>query len=323
MNASVLLIGYSSALSKIIQGALSKTGRDALNLECVTRLAEGMERLKKDGIEAVLVDLTLPDSQGIETFLKLHRAAPHIPIMVLGDERTEDLREQALRLGAQDYLLKNHLDSYALARALNGAIGRKAAEDALFVEKERAQVTLNSIGDAVLSTDIAGNVTYLNVVAERMTGWWREEAMGRPLSEVFCVVDGQTQAPVLDPMQMAIRQNETVGLSANSVLIRRAGAGSGIEGSAAPIHDRSGRVTGAVIGFHDVSASRTMTLKMSHLAQHDFLTDLPNRMLLNDRLTLSIALARRHGRQLAVLFLGLDHLKHINDSWGILSATSC
>ena len=264
-----LLISYSSRSARV--KGLSKTGRDALNLECVTRLAEGMERLKKDGIEAVLVDLTLPDSQGIETFLKLHRAAPHIPMMVLGDERTEDLCEQALRLGAQDYLLNDHLDSYALARALNGAIGRKAVEDALFVEKERAQVTLNSIGD-VLSTDIAGNVTYLNVVAERMTGWWREEAMGRPLSEVFCVVDGQTQEPVPDPTQMAIRQNQTVGLSANSVLIRRAGAGSGIEGSAAPIHDRSGRVTGAVIGFHHVSALRTMTLKMSHLAQHDFLT---------------------------------------------------
>jgi PAS domain S-box-containing protein len=221
-----------------------------------------------------------------------------------------------LERGAQDYLLKDHLDSYTLARALNGAIGRKAAEDALFVEKERAQVTLNSIGDAVLSTDISGSVTYLNLVAERMTGWSREEAVGRPLNEVFRVVDGQTHQPVINPMELAVRHNQTVGLSANSVLVRRDGLEASIEDSAAPIHDRRGQVTGAVIVFHDVSESRTMTLKMSHLAQHDYLTDLPNRMLLNDRLSNSIALARRHGRRLAVLFLDLDHLKHINDSLG-------
>src|ERR1700694_2958159 len=78
-------------------------------------------------------------------------------------------------------------------RALHGAIGRKAAEDALFAEMERAEVTLNSIGDAVLSTDISGNVTYLNLAAEKMTGWSREEAVGRPLAEVFCVVGDETR----------------------------------------------------------------------------------------------------------------------------------
>ncbi len=93
--------------------------------------------------------------------------------MVLGDEQSEDLAKPALECGGQDYLLKNHLDSYTLARALRGAIGRKVAEDALFVEKERAQATLNSIGDGVLSTDIVGKVTYLNLVAEKLTGWSR------------------------------------------------------------------------------------------------------------------------------------------------------
>ena len=316
MNPSVLLIGNSSALSKMIQEALAETGHDAFYLECATRLSEGIERLEKGGIVAVLVDLRLPDSQGLETLEKLLRVAPHIPIMVLGDEQTEYLAKQALECGAQDYLLKNHLDSYTLTRALRGAIGRKVAEDALFVEKERAQVTLNSIGDAVLSTDVFGKVTYLNLVAEKLTGWSCEEAIGRPLTEVFRIIDGQTGGPAPNPMELAVRLNQTVSLTANCVLVRRDGAESPIEDSAAPIHDRGGQVTGAVIVFHDVSESRNMTLRMSHLAQHDFLTDLPNRMLLNDRLNHSIALARRHGRQLAVLFLDLDHFKHINDSLG-------
>lgn len=196
-------------------------------------------------------------------------------------------------------------------------IDRKAAEEALFLERERAQVTLDSIGDAVLSTDIAGNVTYLNLVAEKMTGWSREEARGRPLGEVFRVVDGTThEPPARSPMRLAIEQNKPVGLAANSVLVRRDGFESAIENSAAPIHSRDGSVTGAVMVFHDVSEARAVALKVSHLAQHDFLTDLPNPVLLNDRIAQAIALARRYGKQFAVLFIDLDHFKRINDSLG-------
>jgi diguanylate cyclase (GGDEF)-like protein/PAS domain S-box-containing protein len=195
-------------------------------------------------------------------------------------------------------------------------IDRKKAEDALFIEKERAQVTLNSIGDAVLCTDSSGNITYLNMVAEQMTGWLREEASGRPLADVFQIIDGVTRQPAQNPMDLAVAQNKTVGLTANCILIRRDGHESAIEDSAAPIHDRGGHGTGAVIVFHDVSAARSMSLQMTHSAHHDFLTDLPNRMLLNDRLTHAIALALRYRRKLAVLFFDLDGFKHINDSLG-------
>jgi diguanylate cyclase (GGDEF)-like protein/PAS domain S-box-containing protein len=218
--------------------------------------------------------------------------------------------------GAQDYLLSNHLDSYSLPRALRNAIERKAVEDALYVERERALVTLNSIGDAVLCTNISGNITYLNLVAEKLTGWRREEATGQPLAEVFRIIDGATRERARDPMQMAVEQNRTVGLTANCVLIRRDGFESAIEDSAAPIHDRSGRVIGAVIVFHDVSAARALALQMTHTAHHDVVTNLPNRLLLNDRITQSIALARRQKRPIAVLFLDLDHFKNINDSLG-------
>jgi diguanylate cyclase (GGDEF)-like protein len=117
-------------------------------------------------------------------------------------------------------------------------------------------------------------------------------------------------------MDLAIRENKAVGLTANCILVRRDGYECAIEDSAAPIHDRDGQVTGAVIVFHDVSMARAMVLEMSHLAQHDALTDLPNRLMLNDRLAQAISLARRNRYQLAVLFLDLDGFKHINDSLG-------
>ena len=193
---------------------------------------------------------------------------------------------------------------------------RKATEDALFEEKERAQVTLNSIGDAVLTTNLPGNVTYLNLVAETMTGWSRENAIGRPLSEVFKIVDGATRQAAPNPAQLAIRENRTVGLAADSLLVRRDGVESAIEDSAAPIHNRDGQVAGAVIVFHDVTESRAMALKMAHLAQHDFLTGLPNRMLLTERLSRAIGQARRHSKRVGLMFVDLDYFKHINDSLG-------
>lgn len=316
MKNNILLIGDDSAAAGLIKEALSDARDGLFDFEWVRQLSDGLGRLSKGEVEAVLLDLFLSDSQSIESFNKLFLAAPHVPILVLSDLEHEDLAIEAVKQGAQDYLLKGRLDKYWVPRALRYVIGRKAAEEALFVEKERAQVTLNSIGDAVLSTDIEGNVTYLNLVAEKMTGWSREEASGRPLAEVFQIIDGDTREPAQDPMELAIRQNKTVSLTAYCLLISRDGSESTIEDSAAPIHDRGGRVIGAVIVFRDVSQARAMVRKMSHLAQHDFLTGLPNRMLLNDRLTQAIALARHHGNQLAVLFLDLDRFKNINDSLG-------
>jgi diguanylate cyclase (GGDEF)-like protein/PAS domain S-box-containing protein len=195
-------------------------------------------------------------------------------------------------------------------------IERAANSEALFEERERAQVTLNSIGDAVVSTDVSGHITYLNAVAEGLTGWTNDEALGRTLEEVLRIVDATTREVAPNPLMLAIRDNKTVALTPNCVLIRRDGGEAAIEDSTAPIHDRREQVTGAVMVFHDVSAARAMTLKMSYLAQHDSLTDLPNRVLLNDRLNEAIALSSRHRRQLAVLFLDLDRFKHINDSLG-------
>jgi diguanylate cyclase (GGDEF)-like protein len=149
-----------------------------------------------------------------------------------------------------------------------------------------------------------------------MTGWSGKEAVGLPFSDVFQIIDGVTHKPSPNPMELAIQQNRTVGLTANCILVRRDGYESAIEDSAAPIHDRDGQVTGAVIVFHDVSMARAMVLEMSHLAQHDVLTDLPNRLVLKDRLTQAISMAHRNHHQLAVLFLDVDGFKHINDSLG-------
>ena len=192
----------------------------------------------------------------------------------------------------------------------------RRAEEALFAEKERAQVTLDSIGDAVLVTDLAGNVTYMNREAESLTGWSRKEAPGQALGTVFQIVDGASRTAAPNPAVRAIAADCTVGLAIGCVLIRRDGSEVEIEDSAAPIHDRNGTVTGAVIVFHDVAKSRLMSERMAHLAQHDHLTGLANTMLLAERLEQVVRLARRHYKQAAVLFIDLNRFKEINDLHG-------
>ncbi len=313
---NLLLIDENLLHAEAFREALHNAKDGPFHCEWVQTLSQSVERLRRKTIWAIFVSLSLPDSQGLDTIDKLLEVAPGVPILVMGGAEDEDLSTEALRRGAKDYLLNGHIGTYSFGCAIRNMAERKTAEEILFIEKERASVTLNSIGDAVLSTDILGNVTYLNVVAEKFTGWPCAEAIGRPLGEVFHIIDGATRKRSPNPMEFAIQANKTVKLTPNCILIRRDGSESSIEDSAAPIHDRYGSITGAVIVFHDVTESRAITEEMSHLAQHDILTDLPNRLLLKDRINQAIAAARRNNTKVAVLFLDLDGFKNINDSLG-------
>jgi len=320
MNAKamrILLIGCDPADGRSVREALADPRDGSFVVECAPRLVDGLDLLRgANGVAAVLLDLRLPDGEGMAAFEQIWRAAPHVPILLIGSPGDEDVATQAITRGVQDFVRRDRLDSYTLPRALRRIIERQAAEEALFFERQRANVTLNSIGDAVLSIDVPGSVTYLNPVAERMTGWTRQEAVGRPIAEVFQVIDAATRERARNPLDQAMQLDKIVGLTPNCLLVRRDGVETAIEDSASPIHDRAGHVIGAVIAFKDVSKARAMSLQAVYLSQHDFLTDLPNRMLLNDRLTQAIALADRHGQRLAVLFLDLDRFKHVNDSLG-------
>lgn len=193
---------------------------------------------------------------------------------------------------------------------------RKNAEGRLFEEKERAQVTLDSIGDAVLCTDMDQRVSYMNAVAETMTGFTRGEAMGRPLTHIFHIVDAATRELIPNPAERAIKSGSIVALEANALLINKDGVEIAIEDSAAPIHNRYGVVTGAVIVFHDAQFSRETTSRMAYLARHDALTGLHNRNAFLERFEQSLALALRHEKHMGLLFIDVDNFKDINDALG-------
>ncbi|NEP18349.1 MAG: EAL domain-containing protein, partial [Leptolyngbya sp. SIO4C1] len=193
---------------------------------------------------------------------------------------------------------------------------QKQFEKQLIEEKELAQVTLRSIGDAVITTNAVGQVQYLNPVAEALTGWTQAEANGRALSEIFNIVHETTREPAANPVERVLREKKVVGLANHTVLIARDGTERSIEDSAAPIQTDDGCTIGAVLVFHDVSETRHLTRQLSWQASHDMLTGLFNRREFEQRIAQAVENARSHGRTHVICYLDLDNFKVVNDTCG-------
>lgn len=192
---------------------------------------------------------------------------------------------------------------------------RKRAEEALFEAKERAQVTLDSIGDAVITTDARARVDYLNPVAERLTGWSNAEAVGHPLDEVFRIFD-EAGRPAANPIQGCLYQGAIHGTSGPIQLLDRHGRRYDIEETATPIRYPDGRLLGAVLAFHDVSESRRQARQLEYDATHDALTGLINRVEFERRLERALESARFYDSRHALCYLDLDQFKVVNDTAG-------
>jgi len=310
----VLLIQCNPADVRLISRALTTSSLSTLEVESVNKVPEALERISQGGVRSVIMDIEMPE--GLARFEELLSAAPHIPILILSGTETECIARQAVEQGAQDYLLKNQLEEFRLKRVVRSMIERKVKEDAAIQQQELADAILSCTGDAVLIGDSTGCVVHLNTAAEALTGWSRREALARSIGEVFQTIDAISREPVSDPLAVVIADKGNVRLCSNCVIVQRSGSEVAIEGSVAHTRDRTGKTTGTVFVFKDVSAARAKSLELSHLAQHDFLTDLPNRVLLNDRITQAISFAARYSKQLAVMFVDLDGFKKINDSLG-------
>ena len=314
----VLLIAADADEAARILGELGSVTEEQFQIEWVTSLSVGIDRLREGGVGAAVLDLDLPGTQGTEAFDKLSQAASGVPILILSNPDTEELARQAVQHGAQDYLLKEQADGYRLRRTVRTMVDRCAA-DVVALENEVANATLDSIGEAVLRTDKRGNITYLNRLAEKLTGWSRDEAVGLPTADVLQLIDSASGAAVDNAVATVMQQDRSANATictSQCTLVRRDGIRFGIENRVTTVGDRAGNVIGAVMSIRDVSMARAASLEVSRVAQHDVLTNLPNRALFNDRIAQAISLAERQRKQLAVLFVDLDQFKRINDSLG-------
>jgi diguanylate cyclase (GGDEF)-like protein/PAS domain S-box-containing protein len=312
----VLLVEDNPGDARLFREMFKDYGAYDTEVVHVRSIRDAESYLADHAVDIIVLELRLPDAQGLGALRRAHAAAPGAPLVVLTSWDDERIATQALQEGAQEYLLKGQVEVRGFFRAMSHAIEQKSVEELLFGEKERAEVTLNSIGDAVAGTDSSGKVTLLNAAAERMTGWSRQEAIGRPFTELIRIMEATSRETILNPMEIVADVARTMSVRSNYILVERSGSEIPIEASVAPIRDRQGQAAGAVFVFRDVSAAQAMALQMIHSAHHDFLTGLPNRVLLNDRVKQAIAVAARHSRRVAMFFLDLDGFKHINDSLG-------
>ena len=193
---------------------------------------------------------------------------------------------------------------------------RKLYEEALFREKESAQITLRSIGDGVITTDAKCHVEYVNPVAEELTGWKVDDASGRPIDEIFRGFHEETCEPLENPLAVSIRRSRSIKSVLPTLLIRRDGNELYIESTASPIRDGKGEVTGGVLVFHDVSESRELNRRLSYHASHDILTGLVNRAEFETRLERALKSAKAQETSYALCYLDLDQFKIVNDSCG-------
>jgi diguanylate cyclase (GGDEF)-like protein/PAS domain S-box-containing protein len=193
---------------------------------------------------------------------------------------------------------------------------RKLYEEALFREKESAQITLQSIGDGVITTDAKGVIDYVNPVAESLTGWRLEDAQGRAIEEIFRAFHEETCEPLENPLAVSIRRTRSIKSVRPMLLIRRDGNEIYVESTASPIRDGSGAVSGGVLVFHDVSEARELNRRLSYHASHDVLTGLVNRREFENRMERALKSAKAHETSYALCCLDLDQFKIVNDTCG-------
>ena len=298
-------------------------------------IAEGVYQSGSDG-RLRSVNPAFVAILGYESAEQLYALRDVAPLYWNPDDRAEFIRrvEQEGEIRNAEFVLRRRdgqpvvvLENARAVRDGTGCIGgyegtiaditeRKRAEQAIFAEKERAQVTLQSIGDAVISTDADGRIEYINPVAENLTAWRLEEARCRPIGEVLTLVDEITREPIDNPLLCVLGRARNNAASEHAVLITRGGHEVAIQETAAPISDRQGKVIGAVMVFHDVTRERRLKRALSYQASHDALTGLINRREFDNRLQTAVQSAQRGEAVHALLYIDLDQFKVVNDTCG-------
>ncbi|WP_017445905.1 EAL domain-containing protein [Gayadomonas joobiniege] len=273
--------------------------------------------------ELILLDFEMTGKNGIQVCneLKADPITKDIPVIFVTSHESKSSEIAALEAGAIDFIhkpidrhtcqirIRNHLSLLKTKQAL------VKSQQTLVQQKQKLNITLNSIGDAVISTDAEGLVTFMNPVAENMTGWHQKDALGQPIEKIMVLRHADTQKPMDNPVFNAMREKRRVAMALNAQLQSKDGNVFRIEDSASPIILNNALI-GAVVVFHDVSEAIAMAVKMNHIANHDPLTDLPNRILLHDRIGQGIYTTAQNNQIMALMLVDIDHFLYVNDSAG-------
>jgi diguanylate cyclase (GGDEF)-like protein/PAS domain S-box-containing protein len=313
-KARILIVEDEIVVAQDIQSTLTQLGYEAPKAVASGKAA--LDILDSVQPNLVLMDIHLAGKMDGITTAEHIRQRMAIPVIYLTALSDEDTLRRANITQPYGYILKPFEDR-ELAIAIDIALYRRDVEQKLRQMERWLASTLKSIGDAVLTTDLQGKITFMNQIAEMLTGWNNTEVLGRRFDEVLELVDSKSHAPLADLVQRVIQEDIVIEVGANILLVTRDGSKRPVDQSGAPIRDNTGGVIGVVIVFRDIAAQKQIEEQLRYAATHDVLTGLPNRAFLMERLERAFDYHRRYpNHKFAVLLLDLDRFKSINDSLG-------
>jgi diguanylate cyclase (GGDEF)-like protein/PAS domain S-box-containing protein len=311
--ARILIVEDESIVALDLEDTLESFGYKVTGRAMSGESAIECAKLQKPDL--VLMDIRLGGRiDGVDAAETIGRevGCPIIYLTATADDRTLLRAKKTTPYG---YLIKP-FKSLELRCAVEMALHKHAVECRLREQERWFSTTLRALGDGVAITDPDGFITFLNPVAEALTGWASDDAVGKPVEEILRLRHSDSRQPVVNPIYHALMDGTTHTLEDDIVLVARSGATLSIGDTATRIVDDRGKVLGGVIVFRDITGQRSAQERVRYLAEHDPLTGLPNRMLFRDRVSQSITQARRNRQGVGILFVDLDRFKHINDSLG-------
>ena len=253
-----MLIEDNSDYIKLVRDALAKVRGSLYKLMCVGRLSTGLECLTKNKVDVVLLDLSLSDSQGLDTLIEIRAQTPGVPVLVISANDDETISAKALHAGAEDFLIIGELNGALLGRSIRFVMERKQMLGELDSAQERLAATIQSINDGFITTDADGMVVLLNKEAENLTGWFQHEACGKPLADIFMIVNKKNKNRCENPVEKILQTGGIVGLASHTVLIAKDGTERTVADHGVPIQGQDGKLVGVVLLFHDVTETWKM-----------------------------------------------------------------
>jgi diguanylate cyclase (GGDEF)-like protein/PAS domain S-box-containing protein len=314
LKAHILVVEDEVIIALDIQRTLIRMGYAVP--EFVTSAESALERIGTLQPDLVLMDIHLSGAMdGIAAADEI-RKQHGLPVVFLTAHSDEATLNRAKITEPYGYVLKP-FEERELQIAIDIALYRHGAETKLRQMERWLGTTLESLGDGVIATNLDGRITFMNRMAEVLTGWPQPEALGRPFDEVLRLVYQTTGVPIGNLTERVLENGLIIDLSPDTALINREGAEIPVDKSAAPIRDKSGNAAGIVIVFRELTARKYVEEKLRYFAAHDILTGLPNEILLTDRLNLAFEQAKRYpDYAYALLVIDLDRFRHIIDSHG-------
>jgi PAS domain S-box-containing protein len=263
---NVLLVDDEIRITELLAYALRKRPYE------ITTAHSGYDALEiiaTQQINILVTDIRMPNMDGLELSRRVREKHPQIQIIIISAHGDVDSAVEALKLGAVDFLQKP-VDPKMLQLSLNSSSEKwhlrheldKAYRE-LAQEKELLSVTLNSIGDGVIATDLDGNVIMLNKISVELTGWSQKDAAGKPLTEVFHIINEKTRAICENPVEKVLETGRIIGLANHTALISKDGTERSIADSAAPIRNRNSEIIGTVLVFRDVTLENRVNAELA------------------------------------------------------------